>query len=472
MATPTSTPSIDGPFSFVERNWSGMNSDSPRQALGEGEFSWLENMLPLAPGTLAVVPAKSLVYTLSGDTIKSFDSVTVAGVPYLIAATASGDVYAWEVGVWTRITVKTGLSTSGITFAAFINEYLLILDPAGTLYYWDGSTTTAVASPPWLTTVQCIAVWNGRVWVAQGLTVFYSAPNSVTDFTTANGGGSLIVSDEYLEGEVVAMVPSQDYLYVAGNGAVLLFSNLQLLSGNVTYFQVTRVSQTSGVLSVGGATPYQQAMLTLNAHGMEAFSGVTAQSLNGNMNLFFSNVDYTKTVSVAVGTVYNKLVFLGLVYYTPESAWYLACFMEGRWFLANMGTLSLLAWIAVNSAPAAFATDGTHIYELFEDTSTNVSFKAETGFYDGGDPTKYKQLLKVGVEVNVPATSGSSVSFTADTEKSSDPSQSFTLTSGYNWLRKQSSQTGQYLGMTVSGSLPAGTIEGWMIQYKGSAVWP
>lgn len=465
-------PSTQPLLTLIERDWMGMNSDSPRQGISPGEFSWLENLIPLASGTLAAVPYYNTVATLSGETATAFSSVTVNGNSYIVVGTSLGNIYAYAVGTWTRTTVATGFSHNGVTFAAFENQYLLILGTSGGLSYWDGTTTTAVGSPPWGSSTQDIAVWGGRVWVAAGETVFYSAPNSVTDYTAASGGGSFIVSDEYFEGPVVSMVPSQDYLYIIGYGAVLFISNLQLLSGNITYFQVTRASQADGVLNVGSATPFDQGLLLVNGHGVAAFSGVTRQKLSEKMNLFFSNVDYTKNISVCVGTVYNKLCFMALVYYIPKAAYYIACFFDGKWFLHNVGTQSILTWITVNGAPAAFATDGTNINQLFVNSSTNITFKAISAFNDAGDPTSIKELMKFGVEANIPSTSGASVAFTPDTESGSDSSQPFILAAGYNWLRQQSSQFGQYLGVTITGACAGITIQGFMAQFKKGASWP
>lgn len=476
MATmPTSTPSTSRIFSVVERNWLGMNSDSARQGLKPGQFSWLTNLIPLAPGDLAVVPGKNSVASVSGETINSFDTATINGVSYLLVATSLGNAYAYNIGSYTKYTMKTGIGTSGVTFSPFQNEYVLILDGTN-MYYWNGSSSTTV-TVPWSNAAQAIAYWGGRVWVASGLTVFFSAPNSVTDWTVADGGGSFIVSDSYLEGTVKAFVPSQDYMYIVGLGGVLIVSNIQLLSNNTTYFQVTNASQVSGVISVNGATPYAASMLLANAHGVQAFYGVTYKELSGDMDIFFSNVDFTKTISVAVGTIYNQLCFLTLCYYTPDKKWYIVGLSNGKWFTVDMGTLSLLSWVTINAAPAAFATDGTNIYELFVNNTSNLSIKMETAFTDGGDPTSIKEAQKFGVEVNIAnsasAISGTSMSFTADSENGSNPSQSFNLSPGYNWLRQSMSQYGQYIGITLTGTVQSGTvIEGYMAQFKRSVPWP
>lgn len=466
-------PQASGLFSLVERNWGGMNSNSARQGLEPGEFQWLENLIPLAPADLAVIPDKNSIASVSVETINAFDTVTIAGTSYIVAATSAGNVYAWHTDGTSKTTVTTGAGASGVTFSAWQNQYLMVLTAAGALGHWDGSTFTAGSSLPWLGSTQCVASWGGRLWVAAGLTVFYSAPNSVTDWTAADGGGSFIVSDEYFEGNVIALVASQNYLYVLGQGGVLVLANLQLLAGNITYFQVTRASQVSGITGISGATPFMNSLILVNGHGVEAFSGITPRKLSSKMDVFFSNVDYTKTISTAVGTVYNQLCFLALVFYKPNSAWYIVCISaSGKVFLANMGTQALLTWVTLNGAAQAFATDGTNIYSLFVNTTNNLAFKAVTAFTDAGDPTQFKQLMKFAVEVRVPSSAGASLAFTPDTETGSDASQAYTLANGYNWCRTTTSQFGQYLGTTITGAIAGGIIMGYMAQFKKSAPWP
>lgn len=450
----------------------GMVTTSPRQALQPGQFAWLQNVMPLGPGALSVVPNKTSRGTVSGETINSFDSVTISGTSYLVAATSLGNVYAWDVSTYTKHTVVTGLSTSGLTFCPFQNAQLLILDPTNGLYHWPGTGTAAVADAS--ITGTTIAYWQGYVWVASGLTVQWSAPDTYTDWTAASGGGSAIVTDQYMEGAIQALEPTLDLLYVIGNGAVIAFSNVNLSSTNLTTFQVTNISQIAGISNALSATPFENSLLIANGHGLQSFYGLNVQSLSDDMDIFFSNVDYTKTVALAPATIYNQLIFMVLAYYTPDTAWYLVCCVRGKWFLVDYGTLSFITWLSVSGAPQAYATDGTTVYSLFDDTSTTITGKCKPGFIDGGDPTTFKHMAKAAVEVTIPdaTASGTAITFTSDTETSSNASQTLTPASGYNWLRKSSSQIGQYLGVTVDFTLANATFEGFMWQYSMGKTWP
>lgn len=466
-------PNNEGPFSLIERNFGGMVTTSPRQAIGSENFAWLENVIPMGPGNLSVVPGKTSVASVSGETINSFDSVTISGVPFLIAGTSLGNVYAWRTDTWAKSTVKTGLSTSGLSFCPYQNTAVLILDNTNGLYAWTGSGTATVANAAIKGT--SIAYWQGYVWAASGLTVTWSAPNSYTDWTAASGGGNIIISDQYLEGSLQAMVPTADILYLVGNGAVIAFSSLSISTANITTFQVTNISQVSGISDLHAVTPFKSAMLLANAHGVETYYGFANQKVSQPMDVWFSNIDLTKTIDIALSTIYNQLCVCVLCYYKPTATWYLASFIDKGWFLVNYGTLSLLTWIAANGSPQGYATNGTTIYSLFTDTATAIAGHWTSAFNDGGDPTAYKSVYKIGVEVNIPdaTVTGTSVTFSSDSETGSNPIQSFAnIGNGYNWLRSNAEQYGQYFGITCQFTLANATFEGMMMQYALSKSWP
>lgn len=468
---PTSNPN-DSLLTLVQRQFAGMNSTSPRQGLSEADFAWLNNVIPLGNGALAVVPNKVSKATVSAETINSFDSCTISGVPFIIAGTSLGNVYAWRTDTWAKSTVITGLSTSGLSYANWQNSQLLILDNAKGLYNWPGTGTAALVSAT--ITGTSMAAYQGQLWVASGRTITYSAPNSYSDFTAASGGGNFIVTDEWLEGSIVALVSAIDYLWIVGNGSASLLSNVQLLTGNITTFTVTNVSNVSGTASPYAVMPFLRSLVLANGHGVDLFYGMTPQKVSSPLDLFFSNVDFTKTISVAVGTIYNQICVHILCYYTPDAKWYIASMANDRWFLIDYGTQSLLTWIAANGTAQAYCTDGTAIYAMAVDTATPITGKIISRFSDAGDPTTTKQVRKMGFEVNVGSLTSASITWTIDTEVGSGASTVYTPTAtGFQWARKDAqAQSGQYLGMTIDFTLANSTFEGFMMQFNYMQQWP
>ena len=59
----------------------------------------------------------------------------------------------------------------------------------------------------------------GNLW-------FYSAPGSIWDFATSDGGGSSVNTDSFLQTQYVNVRQSSGYLYFFGNGSVSVLSNV------------------------------------------------------------------------------------------------------------------------------------------------------------------------------------------------------------------------------------------------------
>lgn len=128
---------------MILRDFAGMNNAAAREAIGENEFWWLENLLPVAPGALYPVRAQSGPMTTIAETgaptyVKNFNQ---AGNDFVFAVWAnSGNGYIISVPGYAATKIVNGLLTSGQTSATqYSNLGLLIIDPAG---FWDYNITT------------------------------------------------------------------------------------------------------------------------------------------------------------------------------------------------------------------------------------------------------------------------------------------------------------------------------------------
>jgi len=469
--------------SLIFRDFGAMNTTSSRQGLAEGgsllstgsvagatDFAWLENVIPIGPANLTVVPNKTSKFSFSGETCYASSSVTILGIEYTIHATSAGNVYASVAGSTSTTLVKAGLSTSGLTFAPWQNTYLLILDPTNGLSKWDGTTWTLISASLiglW------VAVYAGSVWIANGRTITFSAPNSVSDYTVADGGGSIVITDQGMRGSITAMVACVDWLYIIGPSCIVAINNVTLGTANVRLTPVTNISSTNGSNYPYGCFAWNGALVVVNGHGAWAYQGSTPQQLSAPMNGFFSNIDFTQPIAAAVGAVYNVLCLLILCTYKPTSTIYLMCWMDaGGWFLANLGSLTSVTFTILSNVATAFGSDGTNVYELFNDTSTPISGKIITKFWDGGDPTTTKRVKKYGVEVQCPTVSAQTITVNQDVEGQASNTYEPSPKVGYNWLRQSCSNSGQYFGETVTFSAANWTFEGFQFQFDWSTTWP
>lgn len=150
MASNTNKAEVQGEQSsyiISQREFKGVNLQSPREAIEDNEFYWLEELIPVAAGNLlAIDGAQTQITQVSGET--GSPSLTLqynaGGVDYGFAVwTNSGNAWVGTLtagSTWTKI--ATGLFTSGQTAAAqYSNEGVLIVDPVHG--YYDYNITAA-----------------------------------------------------------------------------------------------------------------------------------------------------------------------------------------------------------------------------------------------------------------------------------------------------------------------------------------
>jgi hypothetical protein len=139
----------------------GLNTQAARQSIGDQEFAWLENLMPVTDGELRSIPSNgAATYTSSAGT------TVVYMIDYNIGATTYRAIFQSD-GTAYQLNIATGLSTTiSTTPGTFYNGTVL---PAcaqwgsqgivivGTItgddyWAWDGTTLYAAgsASPSWL----------------------------------------------------------------------------------------------------------------------------------------------------------------------------------------------------------------------------------------------------------------------------------------------------------------------------------
>jgi hypothetical protein len=126
---------------IVFEHFEKMNTQSIRQSLSEKELAWLENLQPIAPNNLAVVPAvaAAALATLAQVATEVFYA-DIGGVDYFICFTATGAGYAVNIanGAIGQFAPNGTFSTTpdATTWQA---SRLLINDSTAGYCTWDGT---------------------------------------------------------------------------------------------------------------------------------------------------------------------------------------------------------------------------------------------------------------------------------------------------------------------------------------------
>lgn len=341
-----------------------------------------------------------------------------------------------------------------------------------------------------------IATFSGRVWIAQGRTVYYSAAGSYSDFTSVSAG-SVTLTDSTLHGNIQDLLSANNFLYIFGDDSINVFSDVIVQTNGTTVFTNTNVSASVGSKRPNAIFPYFRSVLFLNDYGVYALVGSTTSKLSDQLDGIFPNIDFNYPIYAGQVLLNNILcAAFNFRYYdavfSKSYRYVQAVFFEKKWFLTSQGnSLAYVTSVPVGGKIELFGTSGKELYQLYGDSTSNVSSIIQTALLPMGDPIRTKQALKVGIEATASNSKPFIMDVTVDNEnRSSSP---YTLTSyviwinnsgttipwtnnsgafipwgtvGYNLYKTDAQQYGKYLGMTVQSTSPGYVINGFEYEHE------
>ena len=363
--------------------------------------------------------------------------------------------------------------------------------PTVTLSSGGGSNATATAILTSDSSVD-IASFQGRVWIAQGRTVFYSAAGSYNDFVTVSAG-NLNLQDDTLHSKITALISANNFLYVFGDDSINVFSDVRVSTTGLTTFTNTNVSASIGSRRIDAIFPYFRSLLFMNDYGVYALVGATTTKLSDSLDGIFPLIDFTQPVSggqvllnnilcAAFNFTYNDLI--------NGARQLQAVFFDKKWFLTSQGTLTHITSVPLANGINMYGTGGTNLVKLYGDTTSNVSSMIQTALWPLTDIIRDKQALKLGVEATL--TQGGILSLTVDSEYQSSPTYTLTnyvvwtnylgntipwqnnssqivnwlKTGGYELFKSDAQQYGKYLGYTINSTSPGFTYNTFEMEYE------
>jgi len=344
--------------------------------------------------------------------------------------------------------------------------------------------------------VQDVATFGGRVWVASGRTLYYSAADSATDFTSVSAG-SLTLSDSTLRGNIKAIVSANNYLYIFGETSINIISDLRVTQEGTTLFTNTNVSASIGTGRTDAIFPFFRALLFMNDYGMYSLVGSTTSKLSDALDGIFPNIDFTKPITGGQVLVNNILcAAFNFTYNDPDTSpptprQIQAVFFDKKWFVTSQGSINYLASVPVEGTIKLFGVADKTLYQLYKSTTAQINSMIQTALMPLGDPIRTKQALKFGVEATLPKASVFNI--TVDSETGSSPiyvldngnvtwinnlNQAVSWTNnssaiitwifaeGYFLYKSDAQQYGKYLGLTLTSSDPNFIINTFELEHE------
>ena len=281
----------------VVKNFRGVNTKANRTAIGDDEFYWLENAMPVGYANLKITPTFDNVGSITfSNTVVNFFSANIGLDDYLIAFQSNGSCEYVNLTTNVKGTLASAstFSTSGMNVSQWKNERLLIIDPTKGYFTWDGTNLISVGS------VGSIGLVSGGTGYTSAPSVVISAPNQAngiqaTAIATVSANAVSFVS--LLEaGSGYTAAPTITFNGGGGSGANAVASIITFAQGTVSVLVtnggVGFTSNPNVAISGGGGT---------NAAGQAIVSGnILTQVIMTNNGTGYTNSSNI-TVSITGG---------------------------------------------------------------------------------------------------------------------------------------------------------------------------
>ena len=381
--------------------------------------------------------------------INTFKTGTVS-----VILTNGGSGYTNVANISVSIGNATGYTTKATAVATLsgnaVNQIVMTNPGAGytatsnvvvTITGGGGSNAAATAV---VNTEQIadVATFSGRLWVAAGRTVYYSAADSFSDFTSVSAG-SFTITDSTLHGNIKSLLSANNFLYIFGDDSINVFSDVRVNALGVTVFTNTNVSASVGSRRIYAAFPYFRSVLFMNDYGVYALVGSTTSKISDPLDGVFPYIDFNYPVTGGQVLLNNILcAAFNFTYNDPTNSGtprqIQAVFFEKKWFITSQNDIDLVTSVPLSGFINLYGVADKKLYQMYADKSANIASTIQTALLPMGDNIRTKQALKFAIEATL--TNAATLSVTVDSETGSSPP--YTLTNTIDWINNSQQTIG------------------------------
>lgn len=255
-----------------------------------------------------------------------------------------------------------------------------------------------------------IETFLSRIWISSPKSAsdpqaqasfLMSAPGSLTDFATSDGGLIFDNNSRFQRETYVAMHQSNGYLYPISDSSVDVISNVQTQGTPTTStFNYQNTSAQIGAAWRDTVQDFGQAVLFANQNGIQGLYGGSVRRVSGEINEIFVNAFPRNEAGVVAplpggvlpsGAVMN--IFTIPVYFllmtvidpnTQQKRNVMVGWDEKNWIIGSQTTdLTFIATQEQNSTMTAWGTEGVTLFPLFSSPSASLTKTLVTKFFGG-----------------------------------------------------------------------------------------
>jgi hypothetical protein len=355
-------------------------------------------------------------------------TITAGGTGYVnpIASasggTGSGSQFTVTqvAGVVTEITVVVPGSGYSVGDTVTLN----ITDASGP---GAGATATVILMPFGVSGTS-VETYAGRVWVANGPLVEFTAPGSIFDFSTSNGGGNFSSTDSFLRVKFSSLKSTNGFLYLVADSSINYISGVTV-SGTppTTSFSNQNADPETGSPWPGAIITFSRNIILANAFGIHVSYGAAVTKISEPLDGVYNSVEnfsgFLPSASKAI--IFGRKIFMLLLpildYVTGQQVNKLMMWDGKRWFTSEQSVpLLFIQSQEINSVLTAWGTDGSTIYPLFQQPGDGFTKTAQSKYWTApGGYMMWKTAVRVWGMAEFYDPNPPEISVTVDTEKGS-----------------------------------------------------
>ncbi len=242
----------------------------------------------------------------------------------ILIVTASGKLYVLDANNNIILLNKTVLSQKPV-FANFLNGTLISGDQDEMFYVKKSSSTYTISncnlnkSDGSAIYATSVAIYKGRIWAAEGATIYFSALGRYDDFTTTNDAG--YINNFYTDTDnITALCPYKDYLAIYKENNVYLLGGSSPDDFSIMPFADKGAYSKNGVVTVNNKQYfYCSGIYTLEVGALNQI--LLGSEITGKIKEEFNKFDYLRRSDVFV-----------LNYETKNQLWYFIPYQNDEYF--------------------------------------------------------------------------------------------------------------------------------------------
>ncbi len=275
------------------------------------------------------------------------------------------------------------------------------------------SAYATVTLMPFGVSGSAMETYSSRVWILNPAPTSYqilpsggnwqvSAPGSLTDFATSDGGVLFTNSDGFLQTQYTNVKQSNGYLYFFGDGSISVVSNVNTTgSPATTTFNYQNVDPQTGLSWRDSQQDFGRTLIFANETGVFGLYGGAATKISAKLENVFLNAVFPASggllPSSAVGTLFNVKHYMMLMTITDPDTNLpvnkMVTWNERDWVLTSQSVaLTYIGAQKVDSKFTAWGADGNSLYPLFQTASPTLIKRLDTKMYGGDNPLIIKDF--------------------------------------------------------------------------------